>query len=49
MIETGSLCNVEFTNDYSSIRGIQSFDSYSKDLAMRSNKLKSMKKDGKES
>lgn len=49
MIETKSLCNVEFSTDYSSIRGIQSFDSYSKDLAIRSNKLKSMKKDGKES
>lgn len=49
IIETGSLCNIEFTNDYSSIFGIQSFDSYSKDLVIRSNKLKSMKKDDKES
>jgi len=49
MIETGSRCNIEFTNDYSSVRGIQPYDSYSKDLEIISNKLKSMKKDGKES
>lgn len=49
MIDTGSRCNVEFSNDYSSVRGIQSFDSYRKDLEIISNKLKSMKENGKES
>lgn len=44
MIETKSLCNIEFTNDYSSIRGIQSLDSYRQDLSERSNKQKLQKK-----
>lgn len=44
MIETGSMCNVEFANDYSSIRGIQSLDSYRQDLSDRSNKHKLQKK-----
>lgn len=48
IIETGDMCNIEFTNDYSSIRGTQSFDGYNKNLTMIRNKLKVNKKDGKE-
>jgi len=46
--ESGSECNIEFSNDYSTVLGIQSINEYKEEALIIRKRINKFKKDGKE-